>query len=557
MTDGPPPPDAAVDAYEARARQATARPPDAPFVVKTKEATFNHVTDFALAGGFLWRRMRDLTPAVAWQPLYFKEVPLQGAVPRPCYVHADGCNLIVVDAAHRLHYRKVVKEERDDKHDYHWQVCWSMWDWTPRWFSLPGISLIEDIVRGPILDVPKAAKAVCISHRGSFNYYVEDHVGQKHPVSTGVTSLYALMANQQDIRVYDPWAPKYSEVYLSLPDAVDSVFLADNMSASASVLMAIGYDCCRATGQKTLKVITRIADIDTEGFNPVLKYGFLSSEADGTTRIKPFQVAWKEHPFVLATGEPSTSVKLTRLITVLQTAFAHDVSASETMPASVAADNMACKGGGNNARELRVVGALDGVNGYFRKMLASPTWRFVPSADLVSTSVDAGFLDLSKPSPVNDLPPAAVRDYMGGTLAVFYLASTTRFKAHLHGFGPRSAFSTIHLGTDEHDTAHSGPRRELKLFRTEGVTHFIPPVFRQLAAAVAPTAKEVFAFRYDLVSDDPNLDEDLKAIFGISSCRLWIRGREDGTITLETETLPSFFKGKSLRFDFNALLSPK
>jgi len=258
--------------------------------IKSKTRTFNHTHDFAIENGVIWTRVHNTERP--WRAIYFDGYP-KGKVPKE--LHADGTNLIVLDQGRKVHYKKVLAELRSGEIALDKKAAKSLKkaakkvakkvenvlldlekdkyiaidkstanNWKSKWFSLPYIHPIVNLFTGKRLQIPSNARAWAISQRGRYNDYLEDAIQQKHPVGTGVTTLYILSENGRDILKYDPWSPKHVQFTMHLPEDADRAFDALNMSASASTLMVVGYQIEKEDqGQgikKTLQIQTRLAD---------------------------------------------------------------------------------------------------------------------------------------------------------------------------------------------------------------------------------------------------------------------------------------------------------
>ena len=92
--------------YKAFAEMAKFPPPhNLTFSIKTDLQTFNHVNDYVIHNEIIWYRRRHQTEQ-AWTPMYFDGYPDK----KPLKIQADGANLIVIDTANYIHYKKILKE---------------------------------------------------------------------------------------------------------------------------------------------------------------------------------------------------------------------------------------------------------------------------------------------------------------------------------------------------------------------------------------------------------------------------------------------------------------
>lgn len=340
------------------------------FELKSANRTFTHTHEIIIENDVLWSRPRHSDNE--WTPMYFDGFKDKK---KPIAVSADGANLIVLDEDHRVHYRKLIREYRSEeitpknkraqefvkntdvdlqKDPYIVVDKVEKNNWKEKWFSLPiASSIIQLFKQSKKLGLPSDARAVAISHRGRYNDYLEDGVKAHHPVSTGVTTLYVLENNGKIIRKYDPWSPEFAKMNIHVPETSTSTFEAINMDASASHLMLLGYETTKNREEKgvfhRLTIKTKLADIDSEGWNPGLKYGYVPNEKDPNVRVIS-STTWRDHPLDLEEG-----AQITKNISIVQ------------------------MGEGNDAREIRIEGwNVNGVKGYYYKMVDDNDWQFKP-----------------------------------------------------------------------------------------------------------------------------------------------------------------------------------
>lgn len=297
------------------------------FMVASDTRAMNHTTYYAINDGVIW--YKPIQGDTEWKPMPFT------AGTTPIKLSVDGANLCVEDDKHEIHYRKVLKEGRKES-NYLYRDKSERNNFKETWFTLPVVSFFLK----PFVSARVAVSEVrdwAISHRGQFNHYVEDAIGQKHNVEEGVTTLYTLSKDGKHIQMFDPWKPEWVKVTLPLPETTSSSYEALKLQAAASVLMTIGYET-DVKGSSKLKIKTLLADIDTLGWNPGLSYAY---EQDGNKRVLG-PTSWQDHE--LPPGA------ITDQISIVQT------------------------GEGNGARELRVVGE----GGVYYKGLTEKEWRFQP-----------------------------------------------------------------------------------------------------------------------------------------------------------------------------------
>lgn len=156
---------------------------------------------------------------------------------------ADGDNLIAVSDRLQVFYAKL-----------------STLEWTHLW----GPSGAQ---RTFFLERPFATLAA--SHRMSA---YEDIDGNPHPVTVGVSTLYALEEGGRALSYTDPWLPPAFERRICLPDRGD--FTAVALAASGSTVAVLD-----AQG----RLFTRLADFDTLGEDPALPYSYERKVRRGVT----------------------------------------------------------------------------------------------------------------------------------------------------------------------------------------------------------------------------------------------------------------------------------
>lgn len=332
--------------------------------------TFTHTHEIIIENGFLWSRPRFSNRA--WKPMYFDGF-IQNK--RPISLHADGANLIVLDNDHNVHYRKLIREYRNSeisedkpkvmrkiegtdvdlsKDEYVVIDLTEKNNWIQRWFTLPVISVFARFFLPAKLKLPNDTRAFAISHRGRYNNYLEDGVGAHHPVEEGVTTLYVLEKNGKSIFKYDPWSPRFAKMNIHVPETSTTSFQALNLSAAGSHLMLLGYESTKNPIGKgiinRLTIKTKLADIDSEGWNPGLKYSYFKENAPNI-RVIP-KTGWRDHALDLKEGQ-----KVSKNIMILQL------------------------GEGNDAREICIEGwDASGQKGYFYKRVDANEWQFKPYA---------------------------------------------------------------------------------------------------------------------------------------------------------------------------------
>lgn len=301
---------------------------DLPAHVDLKSATqsFTHEYDVAILEGKIWYRPRaaKLADSTPWELLGKTGLPsaeavlpfVPGGFDAPESVtalSADGDNLIVIGSDGCVYYMK-----------------WSTRKWMNKWgqpFSKK-------------LRLPEHVRSWAISHRGPLAGGYHDIDGNFHPVSVGVTTLYALSEDGLNIHYADPWLP--ADFSSGICGPLRNRFRMNALAASASTLFVIS---------DAGEMYTRLADFDTLGLNPFLTYSYERRKRDipreKDVRTLPPE-AWKRQPSI-----PRHQGRISSAITIFQT------------------------GEGNEARELRVEGMnAQGTHGYFSKPINAHTWTF-------------------------------------------------------------------------------------------------------------------------------------------------------------------------------------
>lgn len=405
---------------------------DLEFELKTDTQTFNHTHEFVIEDAIVWVRHRHTQNA--WEPLYFDGFRDGKA---PISMDCDGANLVVLDSENYVHYKKIIREYRAEEIAGNKTAEWFTEgvaldgaeyvaidkvhknNWKDKWFCLPVIHYISNLIRGKLLQLPADCLAWAISHRGRYNNYIEDTAAGQHRVEEGVTTLYALESNKRNILKYDPWSPKVAKMNIAMPQTTKSVFEAEKMSVSASTIMVIGYEITQDPSdenmlEKRLTIKTKLADIDSEGWNPGLTYDYFKHDDDPLVRVIPSE-PWIDHPLKLAEG-----AQVTNHVTIVQT------------------------GEGNDERELRLEGwNANGKRGIYHKKITEKDWEF--REDLVATSSGA---PLMKQFIIEDgVLDTTIKNY-DSIDSSFYHDSGLKPDIVLDNFGLHSYDSNIILDID-------------------------------------------------------------------------------------------------------------
>jgi hypothetical protein len=377
--------------------------------LKTKTQSFTHEWYLALESGALWIKSVDASQGNGkWNRI--GEIDDSGVLPAGTSlteISADGDNLIAVSKKRQVYYAKLsTLEWNRGRADLKWKDV----------FGRPKYLL----GRAQKLRAPTDVRALAVSHRGDYIGGYEDIDENFHFQSAGVTTLYLLSADGLRIRYTDPWIRAHFNRAMNLPEAGEKRFRAVSLSASASTLFILN---------EAGEMHTRLADFDTLGENPALKYSFTRSH----NPLKRSNGAWNEVrslPGEWWREQPPIVGRITDLITIAQ-------SKDDGRTAA------------NARRELRVEGQEAGKTGYYSKpiLLNNPLtgtpyrWRFVETGQ----PIQGRFIHNGQPETV----PSAVlwgprlgSDYQAGKLTSERLGATT-FSASLLGFHPKSRRAKI------------------------------------------------------------------------------------------------------------------
>lgn len=355
--------------------------------VKSETATFSAAHEIALDDGRLWWRARG---AEAWSLLppdglpvprgrlqaikeLVADLPFAAAFVRPnrlVRIAADGDNLLAVGDNGVGYYTKLSTLEWVDV-------------WGPTGLKAP-LRIDQDVM------------AFAMSHR---KIPYEDLDGNPHPVTAGVTTVYALLEQGRRLAYADPWLPAGWSRFVCLPER--NTFVAASLSASASTMFVMD-----ASGRS----FTRLADFDTLGDDPALPYSWTRQRRRGAAaavRTLPGE-DWKAQPKI--PGPHST------LITITQT------------------------GTRNADRELRV----EGDQGVWKKQLTETSWRYEPTGTPMRGPLatgDAPKQPAREATWVGDTEVLSARVSLEGfdpdcspaTLVLQSAKGTVRIPLHFHG----------------------------------------------------------------------------------------------------------------------------
>ncbi|MFZ5441126.1 MAG: hypothetical protein ACOZQL_14045 [Myxococcota bacterium] len=290
--------------------------------LKTPTESFTAAYELAVREGRLWWRK----PGEAWVRVPPDGLPVSSeksfhAPERVVALTADGDNLVALGPAGEVFYAKLS---------------------TLRWVDQWGPTGLQTRLSAQGTD------ALAMSHR-LIPY--EDLDGNPHPISAGVTTLFALRDGGRTLAYADPWLPANFERTFCLP-ARDS-FIAASLSASASTVFVM---------DESGRSFTRLVDFDIHGDNPVLPYSYSRERRAGARSVVRTLPGpeWVEQPRI--PGRHTTR------LTILQT------------------------GATNADRELRV----EGEGGVWKKRLDDAEWRFDVDARV---QPQGGFVTPGLPPP--------------------------------------------------------------------------------------------------------------------------------------------------------------
>ena len=297
------------------------------FALKTR--TFAFTSEYYIRAGDGTLRLKPNLERTG-RDYDWEELALPAEAGRVGAISADGNNLIAVSETGRVLYMNFKPRA--------WHVKW-------------GKPFGKELYLPP-------NRGWAISHRGPEAGGFEDPDGKFHAISVGVTTLYLLSEDGTEIRYTDPWLSAEFNYRLDTP--LEGRFIGAALSASGSTLFVAD-----AAG----RMFTRLADFDTVGSDPLLKYSFEPSARKDVIRLPAEN--WRRQPRI--------DGRITSAITILQT------------------------GKGNAGRELRVEGVdPEGYGGYYAKGIYAPAWSFVRTGRPVS----GPFLEGTETETA-----AAVRDY--------------------------------------------------------------------------------------------------------------------------------------------------
>ena len=336
------------DLILAQYAQAELPPTGSKIVLQTPHLTFNHIQEFALHEGAVYRRRKDLPADHAdsqWQAIPLEDSEETNPPPITS-IKADGANFMA-KAGSTIHYKKVLKESRFAGHYSAKDIALTS-AWAKQWYSFPllrwGARLIN---RGDKhLQIPDGSRDWAMSHRGKYARYFDAVNGSKRWTFPMVTSGYAIPEDGVGIQLADPYIPGHFSVTIEGPNPD---FRGVRIQVAASILFLFGFE---GENHDEPALYWTLADFDTRGKNPILLGGILGGLFKGYRGDS----SWHRIEF--------PPIELDRLdwntLTIFQT-----------------------EGEGNAAREIRIGTTLPGLEGglprraYFKKRLMDENWEHI------------------------------------------------------------------------------------------------------------------------------------------------------------------------------------
>ncbi len=345
------------------------KPSDLPehvFLNNGKEA-FTHRLYFALRDGRIWMKPNEIVTGIKsdWEIVPFDGLPSSGKsmapfpqVKRVSAIHADGDNLIALDQNQYIYYTKISHLfgfERPRKTLPRDWIAQFKDYFTGKAVRNPGGPLFWKEKWGlaflaKAFTVPPGNKGWAISHRGPYMEYYDDIDGNPQYISAGVTTLYALMPEGNEIQYIDPWLPpKWGKTAHKLFTPEKGRVIASNLSSSGSTIFIIS---------QAGDMYTRLYDWDSAGHDPFLQYTFKREKNRGSKFIERRIIRtlpnedWLKQPSV-------PNGKITDSITIFQNGKR-----------------------GSSGFTLRVEGKVGASTGFFEKPIYaknSSDWKFIPT----------------------------------------------------------------------------------------------------------------------------------------------------------------------------------
>jgi hypothetical protein len=306
--------------------------------VSTLTQTFAHGYEFCISGGKIMMKKKN---GVAWDLFQKTGLPFSVKVQLQntgwflppesiTEIAADDDTLIAFDNFGRMYICPLAKNHFDKKFEWSCGFGW------PEKKQLVQNRLVEN----------KRGWATG-TRRGNIEWYTDRFGNEHHWGTMGVTTVYFLSENGQEIRFTDSGLPTDLSKTILGPER--GSFIAENISASGSTLFLI---------DKSGTMYTRLIDYDTMGCDPMFfKYTYVAEKqpykgSDYRSNFTHWGLpneSWHRQPDIPLAGK----ALLTRYICIFQ------------------------NGKGNNARILRVAGlSPDGSTGFYWKNIAGGIWQF-------------------------------------------------------------------------------------------------------------------------------------------------------------------------------------
>ncbi len=306
--------------------------------VATLTQTFAHGYEFCVSGGRIMMKKKNSS---SWELFQKTGLPFSKKLQLPktgwflppesiTEIAADDDTLLAFDNFGRMYVCPLVKNRFDKKFE------WSCY------FGWPAK---EQLVQNRLVESKRGWATG--TRRGNIEWYTDRFGNEHHWGTMGVTTVYFLTKNGQEIRFTDSGLPADLSKTILGPER--GSFTAENISASGSTLFLI---------DKSGTMYTRLIDFDTMGCDPMFfKYTYVAEKQpykgsdyrSNFTRWGLPNEDWYRQPDIPLQGK----AQLTKYICIFQ------------------------NGKGNDARVLRVAGlSPDGSIGFYWKNIADEKWQF-------------------------------------------------------------------------------------------------------------------------------------------------------------------------------------
>lgn len=396
-------------------------PQDSAVYVANSTHAMDHNFFYILKNGRLW--FKPIAAPLQSKWLLFGPDGLPPSGLKLTLISSDGRNLVAIDETGTINY---VNTDHINVviTDNNWIIQNIKLEWKERWFAIPLINKIVELLRDKHLKLPQNCNSCSISQKGPETGYYTDMSGKKQPeFLVGVTTLYVLC---KDGRIYfaDPWLGNGFCNELTAPE--DGQFVAEIMAAAASTIFLLRRD---ETGKPLM--YTRFADFDNTGSNPLLPATHDPDNQIPLVRRLPAE-DWTKQPEIPL----ENLARLTSEISIIQI------------------------GRGQNNRQLRVEGTnSNGEPGYYFKRIYEDKWHF----ELTPNKL----LDFTKPLHLIE-PPSPPVDLDGQIFTRkenISLKQVTLKKFLRHGLNERGLHTVVEL------TLNNERKLALPLFAHRGLVH--------------------------------------------------------------------------------------